>query len=264
MISPLEYHMPRSLSLSLLTVCACLAWTSPLLTAAEGETKPAVKPAATATDVPAMKLDKEGKPNANFLARHEKFLARAKSGPIDVLFIGDSITEGWEKKGKEVWAKHYEPLKAANFGIGGDRTEHVLWRFAHGELDGISPKVVVLMIGTNNNGSAPADILKGDLKVVSEIRAKLPQAKLLVLGIFPRGADATDAKRQKMVEVNKGLAKLDDGKHVRYLDISAKFLAPDGVLPKDVMPDLLHPNEKGYAIWAEAMNPLLTEMLAAK
>jgi len=123
----------------------------------------------------------------------------------------------------------------------------------------------VLMIGTNNIGNSAENILKGDLKICSEIHAKLPETKLLLLGIFPRGADAKRddviAMRAKIKTVNEQLAKLDDGAKTRYLDFGAKFLDADGSIPKDIMPDGLHPNAKGYEIWATAMQPLLDEML---
>ena len=217
-------------------------------------------------DVAAMKYGKGGVPDKGFLRKHEGFLARGKAGPIGVLFLGDSITDFWPKA-RDVWQQHYGADDPANFGISGDRTQHVLWRIDHGELDGIHPKVVVLMIGTNNIGDTAAHIAKGDEKIVAEIHQKLPDAKLLLLGIFPRGANPADhnvaAMREKIKQVNADLAKLDDGKQTRYLDIGDKFLAPDGTLPKDVMPDALHPNVKGYTIWADAMQPLLDEMLKA-
>jgi lysophospholipase L1-like esterase len=165
-----------------------------------------------------------------------------------------------------VWDERFGKYDPANFGIGGDRTQHVLWRIENGELDGIAPKAVVLMIGTNNSGAYPAEeILKGDVKIVEQIHAKLPQTKLLLLGIFPRGKDAQDPKtiavREKLKTVNAGLAKLDDGKKTRYLDIGAKFLDADGNLPVDIMPDALHLSPKGYAIWADAIQPLLDELM---
>jgi beta-glucosidase len=207
-----------------------------------------------------------GKPNPTFMKMHADFLARGKAGPIGVLFLGDSITQGWSGRGLKVWHERYDKYQPANFGIGGDRTQHVLWRIDNGELDGISPKVVVLMIGTNNSANWSADdILRADTKIVSEIHQKLPDTKVLLLAIFPRGFDpktpAIAALRAKLKAVNDGLAKLDDGTKTRYLDIGDKFLQPDGILPKSIMPDSLHPNEKGYVIWADAMAPLLDEMM---
>lgn len=221
---------------------------------------------ATPTDptVPAPKQDATGK----FMKMHESFLKRTKAGPIGVLFLGDSITEGWVKA-PEVWKENYEKYQAANFGIGGDRVEHVLWRIMNGELEGIDPKVVVLMLGTNNTGSNDAEqIAAGDKKIVETIRAKCPKAKVLVLGVFPRGPrknrdgsmDDGVKKNEIIKGVNQRLAKLDDGKTVRYLDIGDKFLV-DGKIPNDVMPDQLHPNAKGYDIWAKAMAPTLEAML---
>jgi beta-glucosidase len=215
-------------------------------------------------DVAAPKTDAAGQIQPRFQMMHESFLKRGKEGKIGVLFLGDSITEGWGRA-KETWDSHFGKYDPANFGIGGDRTQHVIWRIENGELDGISPKVVVLMIGTNNSGYAAEDILKGDQKIVQQIHQKLPNTKLLLLGIFPRGADLKDPKvaavRAKLKTVNEGLAKLDDGNKTRYLDIGNKFLDAEGNLPADIMPDALHPNAKGYVIWADAIQPLLDEMM---
>ena len=210
-----------------------------------------------------------GKPNTGFVANHNNFMKR-KEKPIDVLFLGDSITAGWGGKtptgGAKVWEEHYSKMNPANFGIGGDRTQHVLWRIQEGELDGIKPKVVVLMIGTNNSGASAEEITKGVKAIITQIHTKLPDSKLLLLGIFPRGERGTGklipATDNKLQAVNSELAKLDDGKQTRYLEIRKPFLSADGgSIPLDVMPDALHPNEKGYQIWAESMQPLLDEMM---
>ncbi len=207
--------------------------------------------------------------DAKWVERHEGFVAEAKQGGIKVLFLGDSITDGWRSKGQAIWEKRYAPRHAANFGISGDRTQHVLWRMQNGELGGIKPKVVVLMIGTNNSGhekdtgkprNTTPEIIEGVTAVVNGLRAKLPKSKILLLAIFPRSEKDTPI-RDQLREVNAALAKLDDGRKVKFLDINAKFLEPDGTLPKDVMPDLLHPNEKGYQIWADAMESTLAAML---
>jgi lysophospholipase L1-like esterase len=202
-----------------------------------------------------------GKPQTGFVKMHEGFLKR-KESPMNVLFIGDSITQGWNGAGKKVWADRYAQHQAANFGIGGDRTQHVLWRIENGELDGIKPKVVVLMIGTNNGPNSAEEVTAGVKKIVEQIHAKIPDTKVLLLGIFPRGEKAENNKaREKLQKVNAELAKLDDGKKTRYLEIWKQFLTEDGTLTKEVMPDGLHLSEKGYTIWADSMQPLLDEML---
>jgi lysophospholipase L1-like esterase len=204
-----------------------------------------------------------------WMTRHEGFVQEARKGGIDILFLGDSITDGWRNKGLNVWNKYYAPRHAANFGIGGDRTQHVLWRMEKGELDGIKPKVVVLMIGTNNTGkendtgkirNTVPETIAGVQAVVKELRVKLPDSKILLLAIFPRGT-LNDPQRAQVTLINTVIARLDDGRRVKFLDIDPKFLEADGTLPKSIMPDLLHPNEQGYQIWADAMGPALDEML---
>jgi len=237
--------------------------------AADATTAPSTAPSAAIqpADVAAPKLGPDGDLDAHFKKMHEAFLERRSEGPIDVLFLGDSITEGWSGRGKAVWQSDYAGMNAANFGIGGDKTQHVLWRIDNGELDGISPKVLVLLIGTNNIGYFADEILRADTKIVQEIHEKLPRTKVLIMGIFPRGPDPSIPwvadMRAKIVAVNKGLAALDDGNMTRFLDIGDKFLTPDGKITGEFMYDAvaLHPNEAGYRLWADAMNPLLTEML---
>jgi len=195
--------------------------------------------------------------------RHDEFLKVAKAGGIDLLFLGDSITDGWRSAGQAIWNKTFAPLKAANFGISGDRTEHVLWRLRNGELEGFQPKVSVVMIGTNN-GDSPGDVAQGIKTILNDIHDRHPRCKILLLGIFPRSEKATDGARTKNEEVNKLISKFvtfAETRRVSYLDIGAKFLAADGTLPKDVMPDLLHPNEKGYQIWADAIIDKVKQML---
>jgi lysophospholipase L1-like esterase len=198
--------------------------------------------------------------DAGWIKRHEGFVARAKKGDVEILFMGDSITDGWRHQ--RLWKEKYVPMKAVDFGIGGDRTEHVLWRMKNGECQGIKPKVVVLMIGTNNMGhnSAP-EIVEGITAIVNDFRARLPESKILLLAIFPRGEKPDDPVRKMIADVNREIERLDDGKWVKYLDIGGKFLDAKGDLPTDVMPDFLHPNAKGYQIWADAMDPTLQAML---
>jgi len=206
--------------------------------------------------------------------RHEKLLKQTAKGHVDVLFLGDSITQGWEGSGREVWAKHFEPMHAANYGIGGDRTQHVLWRITEGkELEGLTPKVCVLMIGTNNSHDNSAEeIAEGVEAIVQELRHQKPHMKILLLAVFPRSGKlakdlkdanhvAPDELNTKLPEVNKRLAKLDDGKMVKYLDIGPKFLDKEGGLSKEIMPDYLHLSKKGYEIWAEAIEGPVKEMV---
>jgi lysophospholipase L1-like esterase len=195
----------------------------------------------------------------SWLDLHKRFVERAKQGHVDLLFLGDSITQGWHDN--DVWKRFYGPRSAANFGIGGDRTQHVLWRIHNGELDGIEPKVVVLMIGTNNADNATTDeIAQGVTAIVEELRRRLPKAKVLLLGIFPRG-EKPNEMREKLGAVNAKIAKLDDGRQVKYLDIGKAFLNEDGSISGKIMPDFLHLSDKGYRIWADAMEPTLWSML---
>jgi len=197
----------------------------------------------------------------NWMKSHERFLDRTRQGNIDLLFLGDSITAGWAGNGKEVWQRFYDARNAANFGIGGDRTQHVLWRIENGEVEGIKPKVAVLMIGTNNSSSNSADEIADGVKaIVRRLREKLPDTKVLLLGVFPRGEKPAPV-RDKLNEVNDKIASLDDGKTVTYLDIGKSFLNEDGTISKEIMPDFLHLSPKGYRIWADAIEPTLWKML---
>jgi lysophospholipase L1-like esterase len=218
---------------------------------------------ATATKAKETATTKPVPRDESWMKRHESYLERARKGDVDLLFLGDSITQGWSSA-KGVWDRYYGPRKAANFGIGGDRTQHVLWRIENGELDGISPKVVVLMIGTNNSRDDPADaIAEGVEAIVKDLREKLPRAKVLLLGVFPRGEKPdSNPAREKLAAVNERIKKLDDGgKTVKYLDIGGRFLNEDGTISKEIMPDFLHLSGKGYRIWADAMEPTLWSLL---
>lgn len=222
--------------------------------------QPASKPANAA--VVAVPRD------AGWVKRHEGFVAEAKKGTAEVVFLGDSITDGWAGAGRNVWAEQFAPMKALNIGISGDRTEHVLWRLQHGTVEGLRPKVVVLMIGTNNIKQGglqhgAEQVAEGVAAVVEELRTRLPEAKILVLGVFPR-----QPQYEWIAGVIKGLngriAKLADGEKVRFLDIGEKFRNEKGELTKEIMPDLLHLSPKGYEIWAQAILPTLGEMMGEK
>jgi lysophospholipase L1-like esterase len=222
--------------------------------------KPVVAPQAP--DVAAEKFGADGKVNPGFASSHEKFVKIAQEGTAELVFLGDSITAGWGRQ-QPIWDKAFGAYKPANFGIGGDRTQHVLWRIKNGELDVIKPKAIVLMIGTNNSATDSAEgISKGITAIVETIRSKQPQAKLLLLAVFPRGEKPSpNPQRDKLKEVNATIAKLDDGKHIHFLDIGEKFLQPDGSLSKEIMPDFLHLSPAGYQIWADAISEKLAALM---
>jgi lysophospholipase L1-like esterase len=200
-----------------------------------------------------------------WMVYHENNVKRAKQGDVDVLFLGDSLTQNWGNAGREAWNKNFAPLKAAYFGIGGDKTGNLLWRLDHGELDGLVPKVVVLMIGVNNlwSGKNTAEEIAGGIRaVVEKLRAKLPQAKVLVLGLLPIGAKAEDIGRWTVSEINAHAAKVDDGAMVKFVDLGPKFLQKDGKLLQDAFAkDNLHLSTKGYEILAKELAPVVTEMM---
>jgi len=197
--------------------------------------------------------------------RQEQMNERVKQGHVDMIFIGDSITQGWEGAGKDLWREFYGKRNAVNLGIGGDQTQHVLWRLANGNIKGISPKLAVIMIGTNNTHNfKPDDIAAGVKAIVEKLRKDLPQTKVLLLAIFPRGPNNEDHLRQVVAVTNERLAKMGDGKMVRYLDLGPKFLERDGALSKEIMPDLLHLSPKGYRIWAEGIEPVVAETVGPK
>lgn len=210
--------------------------------------------------------------DGNWMQRHEKFVEMAKAGDINVLFLGDSITDAWggeghreNAPGASIFKEEFEPLGAANFGIGGDRTQHVLWRLQNGEFDDIKPKVVMLMIGTNNsngNDNTAEEIADGVKAIVKEIHTRSPETKVLLLAVFPRG-EKPNAQREKIAQVNEIISKLDDeGKTVKYLDIGDQFLEEDGTLPKEIMPDFLHLSPAGYRIWADAVKEPIQELMS--
>lgn len=227
------------------------------------------------------------RPDQWWIDRNNSFNARAKqgaaNGDIDIIFVGDSITQGWEGEGKEVWAKEFAPRHAVNCGIGGDRTQHVLYRMQNGNLDGLAkpakgsaPRLVVLMIGTNNTSggpgvaNSPTEINQGVRADVLAIHEKLPMAHILVLGIFPR-SEKPDAQREAVAETNKLLSTIgksagtDPGMpSVHYLDISDRFREKDGTISKEIMPDFLHLSPKGYQIWADAIAPEIDKCAPSK
>jgi beta-glucosidase len=196
-----------------------------------------------------------------WLERHDGFVARSAAGGVDVLYLGDSITDYFATRAPEVFAETNAGLGAvANYGIEGDRTQFVLWRIEHGELDHIAPRVVVLLIGTNNLASAtPINVARGITAIVAEVRRRLPHTTIVLNAIFPRGVDDRDPLRIESTAVNSLIAPLADGTHVRWLDAGPLFLDGNGSLRRDLLPDALHPNAAGYKMWGEHLRPLLLE-----
>ena len=190
--------------------------------------------------------------------RFEGMNDRVRQGNADLVFIGDSITHSWDDAGMGIWHKFYGRRNAVNLGISGDQTENVLWRLDHGNIDGISPKLAVVMIGTNNAANAhntSEETAEGIKAIVERLRTKLPRTKILLLGIFPARPESSRSHPTGQCQDQRDHLKLADEKVVFYLDIGPRFVRPDGTLSKDIMVDLLHLGVKGYEIWAEAIEP---------
>jgi beta-glucosidase len=208
----------------------------------------------------------EGEPRdvERWFELHRAYVDRAREGHVRLLFLGDSLTYGWRIDGREPWEATFAPLGAEDCGIGGDRTIDVLWRVHHGELDGITPRAVILSIGTNDLGSGlGADATaKGIAACVSAIRQKLPKTTILLLGVLPRGESGpSNPMRREVASVNARIAHLADARAVRYLDIGSAFLASDGSVRHELFhPDLLHLSPEGYRVWAAALRPEITAL----
>ena len=206
-------------------------------------------------------LAREGDAHKRFLELNRR--TKEAGTNAQVIFVGDSITQGWEGSGKEIWARYYAPRRGLNLGIGSDHTQHVLWRLQHGNVDGLKPKVAVLLIGVNNiphDDNSAGDVLAGVAAVVKTLRQKLPETKVLLMGIFPFREDF-NVQRGKALQVNQALYHLADNESVFFLDIGHLFIQADGRISKQVMRDFLHPSAEGYRIWAEAMEPKLRELM---
>ncbi|WP_425397636.1 family 16 glycoside hydrolase [Aeoliella sp.] len=202
--------------------------------------------------------------DARWLKRHEAINEKAKQSKWDLVFIGDSITDGWDGGGKAVWQQFYEKRNVGNLGIGGDQTQHVVYRIENGNLAGQSPKLAVIMIGTNNLGRnrfGPADTIEGIQAVVDSVRKATPDTKILLLGVFPRGQAADDPFRAKIEEVNQSISELADWETIHYLDIGPVFLEDDDTLSKEIMPDFLHLSKEGYQRWADAIESKVAELM---
>jgi len=221
-------------------------------------------PAPTAADRPAPRADQ------NSMTAHQQLLEKAKRGSIDVYFIGDSITRRWGALDYPQllahWQKTFFGWNAGNFGWGADRTENILWRLENGELDGVNPKVIVILAGTNNVGreagsdALVAEVTRGLAAIVYLCRDKAPNATIILTGIFPRNDSM--APLATIARINANLATLADGTRVRYLDVNDRLANKDGLLFDGMMnPDKLHPALPGYQVWADALKPILTELL---
>jgi lysophospholipase L1-like esterase len=197
--------------------------------------------------------------------RHEKILDQLDPA-TEIVFIGDSITQGWEEDGAAIFAENFSDWKTLNLGFCSDHTHHVLWRLRNGELKGLNPKVVILLIGTNNTGrealQAASETSAGIVDIVSEVHAQCPDCKVLLLAILPRNTNPEEAPRRRNDEINRLVSTLPESMpFVTYKNLNHLFLEADGRLRKDLMPDLLHPSEQGYQIWAEALIPILEKLL---
>lgn len=240
-------------------LCSALLLSLGTYCLAEDAKPAAVKDAKKADTV--VPLPREGR----WMTRHELINKRVSEGPVDLVFIGDSITQGWEGSGAKVWEQFYNKRNARNLGIGGDRTQHIIWRLDNGNIKGIKPKLAVIMIGTNNSGSNTSqEIADGVAAISAQLKEKLPETKQLILAIFPRGATPDDPRRKVNEGANAQIAKLADNKTIFYLDIGPKFLEEDGTLTKKIMPDLLHLSPQGYEIWAKSIEPQVVELMGEK
>ncbi len=176
----------------------------------------------------------------------------------------DSIVFRWGRTGKKVWDEYYVKRNGCNIGSSGDRTQHMLWHFQNGGLEGGNPKLVLVMIGTNNRGKPEnkgKDTAYGILALLKEIHMRLPNSKILLMATFPRGGTPTDIGRMRNNEINKIIRTYADNKVVHWLDINHTFLDDNGMLIKELKPDGLHPSEKGFRAWAEAMEPTIKKLL---
>lgn len=208
--------------------------------------------------IPLGRPDLKWKTGGSWLGTHQDYVKRASQGKVNLVFFGDSLTQWWDWQD---FKRRYNPLRGVNFAIGGDKTQNLLWRIQNGEMEGISPKLAVVLIGTNNLGSdSSAQIAEGIKAVVTSIQEKSPTTKVLLLGIFPRGWDGKQFQK-KIGTINSTIARLDDGEMVRYADLGRHLLEPDGTLSREVSSDSLHLKAAGYRRWATAMQPLLEEMM---
>jgi len=230
-----------------------------------GPPAPAVDPAPAAASAPLVTPE----PNAGRLERMQQLEQRVREvvaggQPVSLVFLGDSITEGWEGAGAEVWARRDAARGALNLGVGGDRTQNVLYRLRAGQLDGLAPRVLVLLIGTNNTGNGlepPGEIRDGIAAILDQLAVRMPDTRVLLLAVFPRGRAPDDAARLNNEAVNRLLPALCDGRRAVFLDSGPAFTEAGGELSPAIMPDALHLSPEGYERWAAAMEPPLERLL---
>jgi len=221
-------------------------------------------------DIPATQAASRPEPGRTgwplWMKHHEDRKRWVAERKVDLLMIGDSITFRWSRDGHKVWDEYYARRNGCNIGSSGDWTKHMLWHFQHGGLDGLkgkNPKLVVLMIGTNNQGKSE-EVAYGILAILKELRVRLPKSKILLLGIFPRGEKPTNALRVRNNGVNTIIRTYADDKIVHWLDLGQTFLDKDGNLNRELMPDGVHPREKGFRAWAQAMEPTVKRLMEKK
>lgn len=237
------------LTLSFLAVFTVSTWADNITTGdiearVKALTPPAAQPAAT---FPV--------PRDQWMARFAGNLDKLKQGPYEVVFDGDSITDYWQLEDR--LKQRYSNLKLLDVAIEGDQVQNVLWRVQHGELEGQNPKLIMLLIGTNNTGQDPKDIAAGIKLIIGEYETRCPAAHILLMGVFPRAFAATAPDRTWIKAINAILSTFPSDPKITYLDIGDKLLQPDGSLSKEIMFDSLHPSTQGYAIWAAAIQPVL-------
>jgi lysophospholipase L1-like esterase len=260
--SPAEAPVAQSVFVASDQPHLAAAWKQQVADAKAAATRPAAaaattQPSARSPLIPAVKIQN----TQRFLELHAQYVKRAHEGNVDVLFLGDSITYGWHRWAQKLFDERYGP-RAANFGVDGDRIEHVLWRIENGELDGIKPKVIVLLIGTNNSNVDDGTLIAAGVKnLIDQIHKRTPTSKFLVLSIFPRAKPDDKKQMPRIDQANPLIAKLDNGTTVRVLDLRPEFVGPDGKLKADLFHDQLHPNAAGYQVWADTMQPVLDQLL---
>lgn len=260
----------RDLCIALGAMCLATCVVSKSYGEADPEVVGQTRPSAA---VPNQRTD------TNSQTAHQQMVAKAKTGGIDLYFLGDSITRRWGTSDTQWapmlanWKQNFYGWNAGNFGWGADSIQNILWRVQNGELDGVHPKVIVILAGTNNIGNRPAstpqaadekvaDIVKGIGALIATCHEKAPKAKIILTAIFPRNdnpAVLTEIRR-----VNEGIRKLADGKTIFYLNVNDKLANPEGILFDGMTIDKLHLSVQGYQVWADGLRPLLTKFLGPK